>query len=169
MSDDPNNQRLDDEIADFTDRLLSQSPDSAVQGDPQKGAEELVRLQQTVLQLKQAAPNQSPPPSLVARLRLAILSEYRRMQNSTEQVNRAQPGAHSFWKKLVDGFRQQPRRLSMGLTVVTVAALAITLLFFPSDQSLPATAGLTGYRFWGVLGLGAVCVAIVVWLLREKK
>ena len=163
MPDDTNNPRLDDALADYTDRLLSQAKNDAEPGPPPED-EELAGLQQTVLKLKQATPNQPPPPSLVARLRLALFSEYRR----TMQEHSTPASARPWWKRLVDGLHS-PRGLAPRLALVLVTVLLIFFLLSTENNTQPGAAGLSSYTPWISLALALIGLAIVFVLLREKK
>ena len=173
MPDDAENQRLDHAIAEFTDRLVEQSKAGGLQNLPVTGDEELVRLQQTVLQLKQAVPDQPPTPSFVARLRLALVTEYRRIHRETSPDQQRDAGVdqrQTIWQRLVNGFRIEPSALSLRLAGLAVIMIIITLFFFPGiSEGIPATAGISANRSWIALVLGALCVVVVIWLARQKK
>lgn len=177
MPDNAKKQHLDDSLAEFTDRIIGPADKSRKDtGEPGEQAqrsedEELARLQQTVLQIQRAAPNQPPRP-FMERLHHVLLAEYRQIQKENRrQLPAGSTSVERSWlQHLSDWFRVPQHRLMMRLALVTVGLLALSLFFFPTlNPALPGAAGMSEYRPWAALALGAACAALVIWLVREKK
>jgi hypothetical protein len=96
-----------------------------------------------------------------------LLAEYRQLHqehNASRQVARP-----SWRQRLARLFRAPERALTLRLALVAVALLAFTLFIFPPiNPGLPAAAGMSSFRPWAALGVGAVCIALVIWLARHK-
>ncbi|NWF64000.1 MAG: hypothetical protein HXY38_06810 [Chloroflexi bacterium] len=144
----------DNELADFTDRLLSgKSAPSVSTSD-----EELLSLQKTVLRLHQAFP---PEPLEDAKVKQMLVRLKSRMKRE-EQT--AQP---CFWRRFFD-IQSNPQ---MALLVAAAAVVVLVIVSLPALQQ-PAGSSVSGAAFsktslFTVAGL-AVVLFVIYWFSRRK-
>jgi hypothetical protein len=146
---------LDQELADFTDQILSPGAAQPVpDGDP-----ELAELQETVLLLKQASEEAGVSKEAAARMRARLV----------RRIQQEMPGRTNAWVDLVATLRQN---LGVVIGAIVVVALAITLIVVQPGSlpgELPGTAtGGSSWVIWLVCGFLSVIVIIVLWLRSRK-
>lgn len=146
----------DNELADFTDRLL----DGKIERSASNPDEELLSLEKTILRLSDSFP---PPTVDEAKTKQMLVRLKSRMKREEEQAA-AKP---SIWKRLFD-LQSNPQ---MGLifavaAVVILAIVVIPSMRSPADPSMVGTAT-TGTGILTALGLGGLLL-IVYWLSRRK-
>ncbi len=148
MSNSPlSSQNLDDQLADFTDRVLAEKT-SALASDP-----ELRQAEELILRLKQALPEQVLEEKAVKRLQADFKSRLRK-------ANSVRSGWHS-----------QQTRQRLGLALAAAVILVTLVIFAPflfnSSQNVQGTAGLQPQSFGWLIGLGVI-LALAIWLIRRK-
>jgi hypothetical protein len=162
-------RRLDDQLANFTDQLLSH--ESGDKPQPSIQDETLEKLQKTVIQLKRAGEEVPKPDSeFAARLRIVLLEEWQKMESrrKTEPVKRVH-----FLQSLSEQFKnlfsvRPTQTLFLRFGMVVVGVLVLLLFIFPVDTpEVTGSAGL-GSLGWPVIVLiGILCIGII-WFLRRK-
>ncbi len=148
MSDTPLPSRnLDDQLADFTDRVLAEKT-AALASDP-----ELRQTEEVILRLKQAFPEQALEEKTVKRMQADFKSRLRK-------ANPARPG----WQS-----RQTRQRIGMALAAAAllVAFLILTPFLFTGSGNVQGTAGLEPQSLGLLAGL-AVILVLAIWLIRRK-
>lgn len=166
------NQNLDDQLADFTDRLLKGDKDAA----PSSDDAELRALQETAMKLQQVVSESEAEtpldPQSVQRIRQRLAAEWRAAELD-EQAGREKT---TFFQKLDDLrriFPRSPRPVRFALSFVLLAALiGLAIFFFPENSAvhLPGTA--LGAKNWGMVAAGGVLFLAViglVWSLLRKR
>ncbi len=148
MSNSPlSSQNLDDQLADFTDRVLAEKT-TALASDP-----ELRQAEELILRLKQAYPEQVLEEKAVKRLQADFKTRLRK-------ANSARPG-----------WRSQQTRQRIGLALAAAAVLVALVIFAPflftSSGNVQGTAGLQPQSIGWLIGLGVV-LALAIWLVRRK-
>ncbi len=146
----------DQELADFTDRVLQGRIDPAASTSD----EELLSLEKTILRLTDAFPPEPLDDAKAKQMLVRLKARIRR----EEQEQAAKP---SFWKKLFD-FQSNPQ-VALLVTVVAVVMLAIVILPTvgqPSGSPVSGTA-VSGTSFLTVAGLAGVLI-LIYWISRRK-
>lgn len=152
-------RRLDEELAEFTDRVLdSEKPEevSLAEGDPV-----LRELENVVLHLQQAWKMLKPDASLVERLNTRIKKEWREQKwSATQKEQRDKPGWRSAWKI--------QRLVTARLTVALLAVLALGLVLLPFfGTQLPASA--EGPISVVLISLLVFCVVVLLLLFLTGR
>lgn len=167
-------RRLDDQLAEFTDQVLSRESTGEPQMAPE--TEELRKLQEVVLRLKENGTQRTTSPSFAARLRAVLQEEWRHAGLASQNNQPAQPG---FLKKFIQDATQemhryveqsQPRTLALQFGAVLVVVLLVAAMILPPDSGgvLTGAAG-TGAAIVPIIIVGGLLlVAIVIYLGRPK-
>lgn len=146
----------DQELADFTDRVLQGRIDPAASTSD----EELLSLEKTILRLTDSFP---PEPLDYAKAKQMLVRLKTRMRRE-EQEQAAKP---SFWKRLFN-FQANPQ-VALLVTVAAVVMLAIVILPTveqPSGAPVSGTA-VSGTSFLTVAGLAGLLI-LIYWISRRK-
>jgi acyl-homoserine lactone acylase PvdQ len=148
MTNEMREKQLDDQLADFTDRVLSDTSEANVQEANQN---ELAELQKTVLRLKSAAQTARADSKANARIRSRLMVEWKKDQQAKRAADK---GFNWNWN--------MPRLALAGGFVVLVLVGVVTLLP-PSSTPLTATAG--GLRAWSpfLVLAGIIVIVIIFW------
>jgi hypothetical protein len=148
-------QNQDDQLAEFTDRLLAgQDGSPAPSGDA-----ELRGLEETVVRLKGAFPNSALDPAGARRMQADFQARLRRAGRDDR----------SAWRSV----RSRQSRLGFGLLFGAIAIVLLLLVLTPllgwSDEGILGSAGTQypGLGLAAVLG-GLLLLVIIVWLARRK-
>jgi Tol biopolymer transport system component len=125
MSDDQNipPEPLDDELADFTDKLIS-GLEPALEDDD----EEMRQLQATVLRMQRTFGRPQPAPGLSQRIKINLVREWRAANRPANGKRTAAAGASApWWQRLIGplGGRQMRPILTAGLAIALLLPLAI--------------------------------------------
>ena len=150
------NNKKDNELADFTDRVLEgKSALTASNSD-----EELLGLEKTILRLTDAFPPEPLDDAKVKQMLVRLKARARR----EEEERAAKP---SFWKRLFD-LQANPQ---VGLLVAVAAVVVLVVISIPAVQD-PTGSPMTGTAFGGsnlftVLGLVGVII-LIYWISRRK-
>ena len=147
----PHAQQLDDQLAEFTDRLLS--GENELDMEEALNQTELAELQKTVLRMKTAVRAAHPGEAAARRIRSRLLLEWK--QGRQTQTRKPQ---HFDWHWPL------PRRaLVGGLVVLSVFGIA-TLFFIPISAPLMGAA--EGSPVWALLFIvvGIVIISLLLWL-----
>ena len=140
-------KRLDEELASFTDRVLSEKQvDSAEPASPDS---ELRRLEQTVLRLKSAfGPPEQPPAAAAERIRQHLAREWQQsapIPSSTLPEDDEGRSSWQSWMRRHFGWDTPSRRrrtLTLVFSSLAVVTLLAALVFSPAASvSQPAAAG----------------------------
>lgn len=145
----------DNELADFTDRLLAGGMDrNASSSDA-----ELLGLEKTLLRLTDAFPSdpldEAKTKQMLVRLKVRARRE--------EEAQAAKP---SFWKRLFD-FQSNPQ---VGLIFAVAAVVVLVVISLPAFQgsgsAVSGTAS-SGTNLFAVVGLIGVLL-VIYWFSRRK-
>jgi hypothetical protein len=169
MSEYLEDRRLDDQLADFTDRLLNHESGDNTQSFSQDEA--LEKLQKTILQLEHASGEGNQPDSQFAtRLRTVLLEEWRR----TTSGRKTEPakGTHflqGLSQQFKDLFRvRHTQTLFLRFGMVAVGVLVLLLFILPvNNGEITGSAGLGSLGWPVIVVFGILCIGII-WLLRRK-
>jgi len=154
---------LDQELADFTDEVLS-----GVQPETQTMLSEnpeLRGLQQTVLRFKRAfGTRQTPDEALARRIQANLVAAWRK-----EPELQPEPWWQRWWR----GITPRPTRRGWGPMVALVVVLLVimaTSLVVPFSPTSPGPGAAGGWAGLvpAMLILGGVLVVICIWLIRRK-
>lgn len=144
----------DNELADFTDRLLNGKADRSASNPD----EELRGLEKTILRLSDAFPPRNLDDAAVKQMQVRFKARVRR-----EEERESKP---SFWKRFFD-FQANPQ---VGLIFAVAAVLVLVVISLPSlGLTDPSTAGSAGSSAtsWIAIGLAGVLL-VVYWISRRK-
>lgn len=150
------NTEKDNELADYTDRLLNGKIDPSASTPD----EELLSLEKTILRLSAARPKETLDDAKTKQMLVRLKSRMKR----EEEQSAAKP---SFWRRLFD--LQANPQVGLIFAVVVVVALAIVViptLQSPANPSMAGTAQ-SGNTLLAALGLGGVLL-ILYWISRRK-
>ena len=156
---DPSNA-LDDALAAFTDGLLS--GDDAGSQEMVAKEQELQELKGVVVRLHQTFESTRPDPAMAVRIRDNLVAEWREVG--------AAAGPAPFWRRWLQPDRTQRPLYALAMAAALVLVGIVASFLIPSsDVSLPATAGVGKTAIWLFVGLGAVVVGIVWWVVRRRR
>jgi hypothetical protein len=155
---------LDQQLADFTDEVLSdvqpETQTTMLSENP-----ELRDLQQTVLRFKRAfGTRQTPDEALTRRVQANLIAAWR---------NDPELQAEPWWQRWLRGITPRPTRRGWGpmlaLVVVLIVIMATSLVvpFSPTAPGPGAAGGWAGL-IPAMLILGGMLVVICIWLIRRK-
>lgn len=168
MPDQLEEQRLEDQLATFTDHLLAMEPGQ--EPDLASQEETLHRLQKTVQQLKHAGEFPPPDREFAARLKSRVLEEWEQAR-FPQKSSLAQPQPVSLFQRLAHRFLPSNQRgLTLRLVLAMFAVLLLTLVLLPKMSTpTPGSAG-SGSLWQPVVGIvGLLCATLIVWLLQKKR
>jgi len=169
FKDQDHEQRLDDELAEFTDRLLS----GEVKDERRESAQtpELRALEGTVTSLKQALVERPADPVIAERVQARLASEWK--ASGHVQPRQALHARRSWISRLASRIERsstRPRLYAFRYAVVVILILVGVLILSPSlDASLTGMAG--GMGGWiPLLLVGIVAIAaILVWFFTRHR
>lgn len=146
-------QQLDNQLAEFTDQVLSNGNELDMQESTAQ--DELADLQKTVLRLKSAAEKARAGAEADARIRNRLLHEWKKAR----QEERAA-------KKLFNWNLNMPRLALVGGFAVLVLIGIVTLL---PPATAPLTATADGSRPWlpFLILAGIIIIALILWRNRH--
>jgi len=146
-------QQLDNQLADFTDQVLSGENEATLQASTT--LDELIELQKTVLLMKSAAEKARTDSEASARIRSRLLTEWKK----TQQAERATSKRFN-WKWTM------PRLALAGGFAVLVLIGVVTLL---PKSTTPLTATAEGSRPWSpfLILAGIIIIAVILWRNRH--
>ena len=168
---DLNSKKLDEQLADFTDKLLSEDQTMDVAALTSQDSE-LQALQKTVMLLRKAVTEQQPSSGMSNRIRSGLVDEWRQMgTDERREPARGLDWGRDLLRRLGQPFSHQRRRnLALGFVVVMVALLlVVVLLTQDSGFNLTAAAGMGDLGLPLILALVLVGGGILWWLFRSKK
>lgn len=145
----------DNELADFTDRLLLRNQDRAASSTD----DDLLRLEETILRLNQTFPSETLSESRSKQMLVRLHARLKREEQA------AKP---SFWKELFN-FQANPQ---VGMIFAFVAVVMLVVLIAPT-QNLggAAVSGTASTSSGGTFALIAVLLLVIVaifWQARKK-
>ena len=148
----PHAQQLDDQLAYFTDRVLSGENETEM--DENFDQAELAELQKTVLRIKAAAQAAQPGEATALRIRSRLLLEW----NKGRQVL-AQSPQRFIWPSW-----SLPRMVLAGGLVVLGVFVVVVLFFTP--LAAPLVGAAEGSPVWALLFIvvGIVIISLLLWL-----
>lgn len=147
----------DEWLADFADQVLDGRINnlSAITVEPG-----MLRLAETILQLKNAFPEQPADTASLRRVQAQVMARVRAEQRQRER-----------WNRLIGGEWLMPKRprlaIAATLTLLLLAVMAGTALFTGNGTMAGSagTGGMLGWVTWIILGL---LMAGIFWLARRK-
>ena len=145
-------KRLDEQIAEFADRVLDANQE--IDMDNASQANELAKLQQTILVLKAAVKNAQPDENVRTRIHKNLLSAAR-----TEKAREKT----MFIPRKVSGFA-----LVGGFALLVLVGLVLTPL---SGAELPLSGTAEGSPVWlplVVIIAGVAIITFLAWLNRQR-
>jgi len=133
---------IDDELAEFTDRILSQDPEEMLELTTQHP--QLRSLEEIVIVLKRLFPTGEPDPETANRIHTHLKSEWNRSRSQThlERPRKQEPARHPLagWEQFLNLGRKRKYALSFALLAIVI--LVVVWLLAPDfDANLTATAG----------------------------
>jgi hypothetical protein len=146
----------DQELADFTDRVLQGRIDPAASTSD----EELLRLEETILRLTDAFPPETLDDAKAKQMLVRLKARMRR--EDQEQTSRP-----SFWKRLFD-IQSNPQ---VGLLMAVVAVLVVAIVSLPLLQTPGSAISGTASSGSGLFPAMAAVVSILIvlyWISRRK-
>lgn len=148
--------KKDNELAEFTDRMLQGRTDRAASSSDQ----ELLSLEKTILRLADAFPQEALEDAKAKQMLVRLKARMRR----EEEEQAAKP---SFWKRLFD-FQSNPQ---VGLLIAVAAVVMLVFVSLPAVQQPPGTSisgtALSGTSLFTVVGLAGVLI-VLYWISRRK-
>jgi len=148
---------MDEELADFTDRILS-----GQQVDEADVSEELQVLKNTVSQLNLIV-KKTPPTSVMERIEKQLMNEWHKSRNFVEKEPSRWQKYLSFWKG------SSPWRPAIAL-VVTVFFLILLLPFIETTSpDIQATVGGINQHQLILVILATITVIGLFWFSRYKS
>ena len=148
------NNEIDNQLADFTDRLLKgRTEDPASISD-----EELLSLERTIVRLTDTFPSE---PLEDAKVKQMLVRLKARAKREEEQVK------PSFWKRIFD-FQSNPQ---VGLLIGAVMIVILIFISIPFSNthisSLSGTAASGGGNLFVAIGL--VCILVIIYWSSRRK
>lgn len=162
-----NNQSIEDQLADYTDSILSASnfeqDEATFAPDP-----ELRALQQTALHLKEAFGNDDPEEAVIQRIQRNVVNQWQQTDREEKTTN---------WQTWIEKIRPTERkwqsqrsrqRFSMALSLAALAVLLLVAipLLNVTDINQPGASG-QNLNVYALIALG-VLILLAVWLFRRK-
>lgn len=146
----------DNELADFTDRVLGGRNDQTASATD----EELLGLEKTILRLSRAFP---PEPLEDAKAKQMLVRLKARVRREEEE----QASKPSFWKRFFD-FQANPQ---VSILVTVVAILVLIVVSIPAAQQPPGSSvsgtAFSGNSIFTVIGLIGILL-VFIWISRRK-
>lgn len=157
---------LDDQLANFTDRLLdSESPQALDELHTENN--NLRQLAETVVMLKQTLQACQPDQATANKIHSVLMAEWHQTRLDTH----VDKNSESIWQRLSNffrhSFRGQPAFSLSVITLVMVALLTVWFLF-PTGESLPGAATHAN-KIPVIILAGLVIVLVAVWTWRKRK
>jgi hypothetical protein len=152
-------QFLDNQLSEFTDRVLSDEHDAKTLEAPQSA--ELAKLQKNVLRLKATTAMARPSAAATARVRARLLKDWKK----TRQTDSLFTG---LFGKLAGLFAKPSMRLALA------GSLAMLFIFGIATTLIPGTSVLTGaavvLQAWAPVFIlaGVLVILILIWLDRRN-
>ncbi|MBL8091847.1 MAG: LPXTG cell wall anchor domain-containing protein [Anaerolineales bacterium] len=145
----------DNQLAEFADKVLQ-----GKMNQPASSSDlDLLRLEETILHLKQTLPTDSPDAAKTKQMLVRLKARMKREEETAEVP---------FWKKLFD-FQSNPQ---VGMLLVIVAVLILAVITVPSLElggSSNPTTGTANNNTNFLIGGGIVGVLLLVyWIFRRK-
>ncbi len=161
----PEDPLLDEQLAEFTDQVLNQAEAETIPTITEE--EETLRLQQVIVQLKQAGLDARPDAKFSSHLRAVLQKEWLRFGPKPAVVSDPPGFFHQLKNILEKVFTlNRGREFAFGLAVVV---MLLILLLLPENAPLGGAAGTKGALRPVELGMGLVCLGLLVWLLMKKN
>lgn len=159
-------KQLDDQLAEFTDRLLEkgEADGPGLSADNQ----ELRVLQETVVSLKKELAHPHPDMAMAARIRAGLVLEWRKLARKRRPGQTRSEGWLERIRNIVLG-RGQPR-MALGFAAALVVVLIAAWLFIPDlGGNLTGTAGVQGEFAPLLLLASLVVLVILIWLAFRRR
>jgi hypothetical protein len=154
-SQNPLDSNHDEQLADFTDRVLSgQTKEIEANTDPQ-----LRKLEETILRLNRTLPQTSLDEAAVKQMWVRMNARARRENNRSED---------SFWKRW---FLPNQVRPQFGMALGSIALIVLLLVVIPSfasDGSSTVGTALTSSQGLAMALLLAGAILLIFWITRRK-
>ena len=148
-------QQLDDQLSEFTDRVLSTDKNEVIL-QKAMNQDELAELQKNVLSLKGAVQTARTGEVTNARIRTRLLDEWKKTRQADHQAPK-----HFVWNRSL-------QRIAVigGLAVLII--LGVIKLFIPSGPSLIGTAD--ALQSWSPLLIlaGIIVIVFLLWHNRHN-
>lgn len=152
---------LDDQLAEFTDRLLSGEASDMLK--PATENQELFELQATVVRLKSAFSEGQPDEVMARRIKKNLITEWNKARSGT------QPKPFLAQRRI----SSRSRRVvlwALAVAAVAVLVIAASLIAPATRPAVGAAEGEGGVLLPVAIVLGLVMIAGLVWgLTRHKK
>jgi len=164
----PDERWLDEQLAEFTDRLLAAEPDL----QPSASDAELRALQEMVVRLKRLLADPQADPQTVERLRVRILAAWQHQQGAAPASGGPRRSFVERLKTWLPSSAGRRSRLALGLSLVTLAVIGLLLAVFlpapvPSGWSGTAAGGGAVWQLAVLAGL--LFLVGLFWLWRSRR
>lgn len=164
----PEERWLDDQLAEFTDRLLGEEP--GIQ--PSAADPELRALQEMVIRLKQQLTDSQIDQRVVRQLRARIAAEW---QRQNRRLPKHVEHRHTLLEQVKErlAFVRRRFRPIWGVGLVMIIAILLLVVFMPQTTSSPSTwlgTALEGSAVWPLAFLAGLLILVgVFWLWRSRR
>ncbi|HRJ75449.1 MAG TPA: LPXTG cell wall anchor domain-containing protein [Anaerolineales bacterium] len=146
----------DNHLADFADQVLQ----GKINTSASSSDADMVRLEETILRLKNTLPSTNAPDTAKTKQMLVRLKARMKREEETEKI--------PFWKKLFD-FQSNPQ---VGMLVIIAAVLILAVITVPSLEfggGNNPTTGTANNNANFLIGGGIVGLLLLVyWIFRRK-
>jgi hypothetical protein len=151
MTENFDEKQLDDQLASFTDLVLSEKHELNMQAS--STTDELAELKKTVLRMKAAAIKARADNNANARIRSRLMVEWKKEQQAKRAADK--------------GFNWNMPRLALAGGFVVLMLIGVATLLPTGNTPLTATAG--GLRQWSpfLILAGILVIAIILWRNRR--
>ncbi len=166
MPEKPDNHSLDEQLADYTDAILSRQ-ESALDRDSEAGPE-IAGLQKTVRLLRHAVTDTQPGRAVAARIWPRLASEWRQV-NRSRRASASQQEPVSILQSLWQFLFGRPRNAALSFAVALVVLAMVALVAVPGfGKSLAAAAGNPNNVILAMLLIGClVFIGLLLWTRRK--
>jgi hypothetical protein len=161
---------IDDELAEFTDRVLSQDPEEA--REPATQHPQLRALEEIVIALRRLLPSNEPDPETANRIQAHLNAEWQRSKMHFYRVRpqKQEPIRHplAWLKQFLTQNRE--RRYALSFALLAVILVVVVWLLAPGlDVDLTATAGGGTNLLPFILILVILAIAALVVFFRSRR
>jgi hypothetical protein len=163
-----NKNTIEDQLADFTDKILEENKEEELNLtslDP-----ELRSLQQTILRLKSALPEDSPSEAVIQRMRQNVIQRWQQQEKKASEPfwNRFLPAR----KSPVQKWQSQESRRRQSLAISLAAGFFLLLVSIPLVNNVtsaqPAASG-QNLNVTLFIALGGGLFLLILWFFHRKR
>jgi len=164
------NRSLDDELAEFTDRVLLKDSEEAPEISTQHS--QLRSLEEIVIALKRLLPSNEPDPETARRIHTHLKEEWQRSKAQAQRTHPWRQKAARYplhWLKRLPHLSRE-RKFALSFVLLAVILVAVVWLLAPGlDANLTATAGGQTNLLPLILILVILGIAALFALFRSRR